>query len=258
MNDLQEISDTEKNSRETHGFHEFTADKETSSRRKYQNLIIGDYNLLNLFKYELLTLSLSNIPGALGILLRQKFYKYLFKKLGKGVLIGSGVSLRQPSKISIGRGCLIDDLVRLSARGGHTAGIYLKENVFIGRGSILNVRDGQITINSNSDISSFCRIATDRGKIQIGEYVLIAAYCYIGGGNHKTGRRDIPMLLQGFESKGGVTIGDDVWIGSHTVVSDGVTIGKGAIIGAHSFVNKDIPEYSIAFGSPARVYKERD
>ena len=54
-----------------------------------------------------------------------------------------------------------------------------------------------------------------------------------------------------------IEIGDDVWIGHGVTVISGVKIGKGAIIGAGSVVNKDIPEYSIAAGCPAKVIKER-
>lgn len=257
MKNINKSSEMKKDTGESLGFQEFITDK-ASSLKKYQNLVIGDKKLLHLIKFEFLTLLLAYIPGLLGYFLRQKLYRFLFKKLEKKVIIGTGVSLYQSSKISIEQGCVIDDLVRLSVRGGDTAGIYLKKNIFIGRGTILNVRNGLITINNNSNIGSYCRIASDGGKIEIGENVLIAAYCYIGGGQHRTERIDIPIALQGFESKGGVTIGDDVWIGSHSIVADGVKIGKSCIIGANSFVNEDIPDYCIAFGSPARVHKKRN
>ncbi|MDX1701627.1 MAG: acyltransferase, partial [Melioribacteraceae bacterium] len=177
--------------------------------------------------------------------------------LGRGSMIGIGVSLKQPKKVSIGKNCIIDDYVHISARGDHSSSINIEDKVFIGRSTELKLRNGIINISSNSSIGSCCRIATTDGKINIGEYVFLAAYCYIGGGNHKIDRTDIPIAEQGFESRGGVTIGDDVWIGANSIISDGVTIGKGSVIGACSLVNKDIPEYSIAFGSPAKVYKSR-
>lgn len=93
--------------------------------------------------------------------------------------------------------------------------------------------------------------------MRIGEYVQIAAFCYVGGTDHRTARVDIPMALQGLDARGGVTIEDDVWVGSHTLVKDGVTIGRGSIIGAFSLVNRDIPPYSVAYGCPARVRKHR-
>ena len=48
-------------------------------------------------------------------------------------------------------------------------------------------------------------------------------------------------------------MGNDVWIGAHSVILSGVKIGNGAIIGANSVVSKDIPDYAIAVGSPAKV-----
>jgi serine acetyltransferase len=53
------------------------------------------------------------------------------------------------------------------------------------------------------------------------------------------------------------TIGNDVWIAAGCIIKQGVTIGDGAVIGAMSFVNTDIPENSIYFGTPAKFYKKR-
>lgn len=236
-------------------FHEFSKDK-TSPFKKYQDLIIGNRKLSSFFKYEFLTFFLMNMPSLPGLFLRQKLYKILFNKIGHGSTIGVGVTLRQPNKISIGKGVVIDDLSLLSIRGDDSV-IELKDNVFIGRKSEINVRNGKIIINSKSSIGTNCRLATTEGQVLIGEYVFIAANCYLGGGNHKTDRTDIPIAHQGFESKGGVILEDDVWLGANCIVSDGVKIGKGSIIGACSYVNKDVPPYSIAFGIPAKVVKSR-
>lgn len=237
-------------------FHQFAEDK-SSPLKKYQDLIIGNRKFKDLFLYEFFTFFLMNMPSLPGLFLRQKFYKKLFNRIGKGSTVGIGVSLKQPRKVTIGKNCVIDDFVHISVRGDNSSGVDIKDKVFIGRSTELKLRDGNIVINSNSSIGSNCRIATTEGKVIIGEYVFFAAYCYVGGGNHRTDRTDIPIAQQGFESKGGVTIGDDVWIGANSVVADGVTIGKGSIIGACSYVNKDIPEYSIAFGSPAKVVRSR-
>jgi len=52
-------------------------------------------------------------------------------------------------------------------------------------------------------------------------------------------------------------IGNDVWLGTGSIVNRGVTIGDGALIGANAVVTNDIPPYAIAIGSPARVIKYR-
>jgi acetyltransferase-like isoleucine patch superfamily enzyme len=207
--------------------------------------------------YELLTFFLTYRAGMIGLFLRQKLYRKLFRSLGPKVAFGNGISLKQPGKISIGRGCIIDDQVNLSVRGSAEAGISIQDSAYIGRNTELKAREGKISIGEQSSIGSNCRIATNEGQIAIGREVFIAAFCYIGGGNHRFDRTDISIVRQGSQSKGGVTIGDDVWIGSNCVIADGVSIGKGAIIGSCSYVNKNIPAYAIAFGSPATVRRTR-
>ncbi|MCX6349048.1 MAG: hypothetical protein NTV79_06065 [Candidatus Aureabacteria bacterium] len=64
------------------------------------------------------------------------------------------------------------------------------------------------------------------------------------------------MRLQG-RSPSRIVIGPDCWIGSHAIITGNATIGRGSIIGAGAVVHKDIPEYSIAVGIPARVVRRR-
>jgi tetrahydrodipicolinate N-succinyltransferase len=60
-----------------------------------------------------------------------------------------------------------------------------------------------------------------------------------------------------FEETKDVIIGNDVWIGANAVILDGVVIGDGAIISAGAIVNKDVPDYSIYGGVPAKLIKYR-
>ena len=93
----------------------------------------------------------------------------------------------------------------------------------------------------------------------IGNYSCISGGVAIGGMNHAYDKSySISPLLNDFCIYDKRTVvGNDVWIGSRAIVLQGVTIGDGAVIGAGSVVTHDIPENSIAFGSPARVYKKR-
>ena len=94
--------------------------------------------------------------------------------------------------------------------------------------------------------------------VQMGRYCSISGFVTIGAMEHDYNEVSTSTHLSDGGYRDRVThIGDDVWIGAQCVIRQGVTIGQGAVIGANSFVNKDIPPYAIAFGSPAKVYKYR-
>jgi acetyltransferase-like isoleucine patch superfamily enzyme len=71
-----------------------------------------------------------------------------------------------------------------------------------------------------------------------------------------THETDVTSRRAGVEYAKEVAIGNDCWIGGNTVIMPGVTIGNGCTIGAGSIVTKDIPPFSVAIGSPARVVKK--
>ncbi|HEX3813032.1 MAG TPA: acyltransferase [Mycobacteriales bacterium] len=97
--------------------------------------------------------------------------------------------------------------------------------------------------------------AVARGQIRLGEGVRIGAHASLLGFNHSIEPdrpvREQPVTVQG------ITIGDDVWIGSNAVVLDGVTVGAHAVIGAGAVVTKDIPQWTIVAGNPARPIRDR-
>lgn len=88
---------------------------------------------------------------------------------------------------------------------------------------------------------------------------MFGAGVHIHGGNHDI--YSVGKLMNEIgkipDSDGTVTIANDVWIGSNTIILKGVTISEGAVIGAGSVVTKDIPEYAIAVGNPCKVIKYR-
>ena len=81
--------------------------------------------------------------------------------------------------------------------------------------------------------------------------------CYIYTRNHAFSRTDVPMREQGMQDFKPVTIGNDVWIGARVTILPGVKIGNGCIIGAGSVVTKNLPDFAIGGGNPARVLKYR-
>lgn len=91
----------------------------------------------------------------------------------------------------------------------------------------------------------------------IGNYVMIAPFLYIVGGNHRSDRIDIPMYFQGAEEKRRTIIGDDVWIGARVLIIAGSCIGQGSIIAAGAVVTKDVGDYELVGGVPAHFIKKR-
>jgi acetyltransferase-like isoleucine patch superfamily enzyme len=112
---------------------------------------------------------------------------------------------------------------------------------------------GHISLGADSTINPFCVV---RGRVTIGDAVRIGAHTSLLAFNHGTapGR---PIFQQPHTALG-ITIGDDVWIGSNVTILDGITIGPHSIIGAGAVVTKNVPANTITAGNPARVLRSRD
>ncbi len=231
-------------------------DPNLSSLQKYALLAVGSASLGKLILYELVITLFSGFPGALGYWLRRKTYRCLFKSMGRHVTIGRNASIRGPGRISLGDNVLVDDNGVLDARGAQSS-VVLENNVLVARNSIVRCRGESLRIGEGTEIGVNCLIATD-SRLDIGKDVLIAAYVYVAaGGSHKHDDKTIPIKRQGFERKGGITIGDGCWIGAHSTLIDGVTVGRDTIVGAHSLVTRSLPELVVAMGVPAEVRKQR-
>lgn len=80
---------------------------------------------------------------------------------------------------------------------------------------------------------------------------------YITDCDHEYRNIDVPAIDQGVAQKGQkVSIGEGSYIGINVVIVGNVKIGKHCVIGANSVVTKDVPDYCVAVGSPARVIKK--
>lgn len=101
--------------------------------------------------------------------------------------------------------------------------------------------------------ANFNLVILDCGMVTIGHRVLFGPNVSIFAATHET---DVQSRRDGVEYAKPVTIGDDCWIGGNVSIMPGVNIGKGCTIGAGSVVTKDIPSFSVAMGSPARVVKQ--
>ena len=117
-------------------------------------------------------------------------------------------------------------------------------------------QDPQINIGTYCNIGDFSHITATR-NITIEDKVLIANNVYISDNLHSYEDITTPVIDQAIIFKGNVLIKSGAWIGENVCVI-GASVGKNSIIGANSVVTKDIPDYSIAVGSPARVIKQYD
>ena len=112
----------------------------------------------------------------------------------------------------------------------------------------------EIEIGNNSAIGQNARIS---GPLIIGDDVMMGPNVSIFTQNHETENIYKPMRLQ-TAPKEKVTIGNDVWIGANAVILPGVTIGNGTIIGAGAVVTRDVPDFAVVGGVPAKVIKMRE
>jgi acetyltransferase-like isoleucine patch superfamily enzyme len=230
-------------------------DESQSGFRKYQEIYVGKHSVSSLLKYELLTMLFSSLPGALGFGLRKIFLKKLFGTIGRGCVFGPGISIRCPGQIFIGNNFTCDSYVVLDAKGKESL-IELGDSIFIGRNSIFSCASSAIKVGNNVSIGPGCYIRASRGSVKLASDITIGAHTVIISGNPDYRRLDIPMMNQESEAKG-ISIGNDVWMGVGVRIIDGVNIGNGCVIGAGAVVTKDVPDFSISAGVPAKVISNR-
>ncbi len=155
-----------------------------------------------------------------------------FRRLGEGVVIEDGVRVFLARYVEIG------------------------DDVYVGHDAIIKgYYDRKLVIGSGTWIGPRCFIYAS-GDIEIGEHVGIGPGVSIITSQHDIDDSEIPILHSPLRH-GRVVIGDGADIGALSVILPGVNIGRGAQIGAGSVVNKDIPDFAVAVGTPARVIRKR-
>lgn len=224
---------------------------------RYKEKVIGkNISYLRLVQYEVSQLISSNLGGGIGYFLRKLLMASSFNRFGKSVILGKGITLRIPGNITIGDNVAIDDYTLLDGGTNEDCRIEIGDQAVISKSCVIQSKTGPLVIGRESDIGPHV-ILTSISSILIEPNVLIAGNCYIGGARYKLEDKETPIMYQDIYSRGPVIIGSGTWLGASVTILDGVKIGRGSVIGAGSVVTKDIPNYSIACGTPAQVIGKR-
>jgi len=193
------------------------------------------------------------------LVMRGSFFKIFLKKSKGFLFLGSHVSIKHPQYMEIGRGVTIEDHVLIDSLSVN--GIQLGDNVKVARlstiectGVIKNLGVG-LSIGNNSAIGAYSYLGA-QGGIRIGENVIMGPRVNFHSENHNYSDLTIPIRLQG-ESRIGITVEDNCWIGAGCILLDGAYVEQGSIIASGSVVNKRFPAYSVLGGVPARILKQR-
>jgi acetyltransferase-like isoleucine patch superfamily enzyme len=113
----------------------------------------------------------------------------------------------------------------------------------------------KIVIKAHTSIGMGVTISAVR-RIVLEAHVLLARNVYISDHGHGFEDINTPIMFQGVRAIGEVSIGEHTWIGQNACVMPGVQIGRHCVIGANSVVTRDLPDYCVAVGSPARIIKQ--
>lgn len=174
----------------------------------------------------------------LGLLYRYLFLKNKFGSISGFVRFGKNLTILNPRCIYLGK---------IKGIGDNTYLGPVVESVGVKYTPRIEIGDG-------TWIGKNCSIAAIHGVI-IGKDVLFAGNVHIT--DHSHGYEDInkPISKQRLISKGKVVIGDQTWLGFSCEILSGVHIGKHCVVAARSVVTKEVPDYSIVAGNPAKIIK---
>jgi len=161
--------------------------------------------------------------------------KRRFKKLGKGSYIRNPLNINGIGNISIGNNVSI----------GYKS--------WIAAVPLTNEKDCSLQIGDGCTVGNFNHIYATK-EIILGKNVLTADRVYISDNSHQYSDINIAIMDQPIQQKREVKIGDGSWIGENVCII-GASIGKNCVIGANAVVTKDIQDYSVAVGSPAKIIK---
>lgn len=170
---------------------------------------------------------------------------YIFYLKAKFSLLGQ--------RVSIGDNVKISPKARIFPKKGY---IEIGDSCSILPGAVLDTYNGNIVLGKNVSVNYYT-VIYGHGGVTIGSNTRIAGHSVIIPANHRFMDKSTPICKQG-ESREGITIGEDVWIGGGVIVLDKSNIATGCVIGASSVVNGNATEpYGVYVGNPIKKKKER-
>jgi len=207
---------------------------------------------------QFLIFSLGWVPTVAGIGLRALAYRTIVRMDGWAA-IEKGVRLRYTSHLHLGDNTYLDEGVYIHAMPN---GVEIGPGTIVMHGAVLHVynfRDiphSGIKIGADSLIGEYS-VIRGQGGVTIGNRVYTSPFTQIIAVNHIFEDTSRSFVEQGITAEG-ITIEDDVWIGSGAVITDGVRLGKGSVVAAGAVVTKDVAPYTVVGGVPARVIRTID
>lgn len=204
---------------------------------------------MNIFKYLVSKVCYLIVAGSNYYKINQRNF---IAEISPSSKISPETIIHNPSndktKVKIGHRCIISDAEFVLF--GHGGQISVGDGCFIGKGT--RIWSGiKITIGNNVLISHNVNIH-DNGSHPLNSLERQDDFNFV----YETGRL---RETNNYDLKDAeVNIGDNAWLGFNSTVAKGVTVGKGAIVGAYSYVTKDVPDYAVVVGNPAKIIKYTD
>jgi acetyltransferase-like isoleucine patch superfamily enzyme len=177
---------------------------------------------------------------------------------GSALLVGRRVTIRDPRRVFVGRGVIIEDGVEIQGRSYR--GVTLGDGVTVRNGAMVRPSsyygreqgDG-CAIGPGSNVGALCYLGC-AGFIEIGRDVLMGSMVQLIAEEHVvTGNETIKTSGT---TRRGICIGDGCWLGAGSIVLDGVELGAGCVVGAGAVVTRSWPAGSVLAGVPATLLRE--
>jgi acetyltransferase-like isoleucine patch superfamily enzyme len=182
--------------------------------------------------------SLQQMASLVRIRLYTSFMRSMLARVGRHSSIRPPCRVTDPLAVAVGEGVYLSEGVWLNAKRSRSGGISL-------------------TIGNGCYIGRFCHINALEDVV-FEPAVLIADRVFISDEEHRYEDLDRPIIEQGTWFKGPVRLRSGCWIGESASVLPGVTVGRHSIVAAHAVVTRDVPDYAVVAGIPARVIKRLD